>query len=53
MYEYNQNGDQLMTNRVVNLMQDPATDAVMTFFSDADTAGHTCGFDPAAPGYLN
>jgi hypothetical protein len=41
-----------MTNRVVNLMQDPATDVVMTFFSDVDTAGHTCGFDPAAACYL-
>ena len=25
----------------------------MMFFSDVDTAGHTCGFDPAAPGYLD
>ena len=52
VYEYNQNGDQLMTNRVVNLMQDPATDVVMTFFSDVDTAGHTCGFSPTAACYL-
>ena len=35
-----------MTNRVVQLMQDPATDAVMMFYSDTDTAGHTCGFEP-------
>jgi hypothetical protein len=41
-----------MTNRVVNLMQDPATDAVMTFFSDVDSAGHTCGFDPTNACYL-
>ena len=53
VYEYNQNGDQLMTNRVVNLMQDPATDAVMMFYSDTDVAGHAFGFDPTAPGYLN
>jgi hypothetical protein len=52
VYEYNLNGDQLMTNRVVNLMQDPATDVVMTFFSDVDTAGHTCGFSPVAACYL-
>lgn len=52
-YEYSSNGDQLMTNRVVQLMQDPATDAVMMFYSDTDVAGHTFGFDPAAPGYLN
>lgn len=51
-YEYNLNGDQLMTNRVVQLMQDPATDVVMTFFSDVDGAGHTCGFDPGAACYL-
>ena len=52
VYEYNLNGDQLMTNRVVNLMQDPATDVVMTFFSDVDTAGHACGFSPTAACYL-
>ena len=52
VYEYSSNGDQLMTNRVVNLMQNAATDVVMTFFSDVDTAGHTCGFDPAAACYL-
>jgi hypothetical protein len=52
VYEYSSNGDVLMTNRVVNLMQDAATDVVMTFFSDVDTAGHTCGFDPAAACYL-
>jgi predicted AlkP superfamily pyrophosphatase or phosphodiesterase len=51
-FEYNANGDQLMTNRVVNLMQNPATDAVMTFFSDVDGAGHTCGFSPTAGCYL-
>jgi hypothetical protein len=53
VYEYNANGDQLMTNRVVNLMQNSATDVVMTFFSDVDGAGHTCGFDPAASCYLS
>jgi hypothetical protein len=53
VYEYSANGDQLMTNRVVTLMQAPATDVVMTFFSDVDTAGHTCGFDPGAACYLN
>ena len=52
VYEYSSNGDQLMTNRVVNLMQDPATDAVMTFFSDVDSAGHSCGFDPTNACYL-
>ena len=52
VYEYDQNGDELMTNRVVDLMQTSATDAVMMFYSDTDTAGHTFGFDPAAPGYL-
>jgi predicted AlkP superfamily pyrophosphatase or phosphodiesterase len=52
VYEYDANGDQLMTNRVVNLMQNPATDVVMTFFSDVDVAGHTCGFDPTAACYL-
>jgi hypothetical protein len=52
VYEYDQNGDALMTSRVVDLMQDPATDAVMTFFSDVDGAGHTCGFSPTAPCYL-
>lgn len=51
-YEYDQNGDQLMTNRVAQLMQDPATDAVMMFYSDTDTAGHTCGFSPTAPCYI-
>ena len=51
-FEYNQNGDVLMTNRAVQLMQDPLTDAVMMFYSDTDTAGHTYGFDPASPGYL-
>jgi hypothetical protein len=51
-YEYSSNGDQLMTNRVVQLMQDNATDAVMMFYSDTDVAGHAYGFDPAAPGYL-
>jgi len=51
-YEYDQNGDQLMTNRVVQLMQNPATDAVMTFFSDTDVAGHTCGFSPTAACYI-
>ncbi len=51
-YEYNQNGDQLMTNRVAQLMQDPATDAVMMFYSDTDTAGHTCGFSPTAACYI-
>lgn len=52
VYEYNQNGDELMTNRVVDLMEDAATDVVMTFFSDVDGAGHTCGFDPSAACYL-
>jgi hypothetical protein len=52
VYEYSSNGDQLMTNRVVNLMQNPMTDVVMTFFSDVDTAGHTCGFSPSAACYL-
>ena len=51
-YEYSSNGDQLMTNRVAQLMQDPATDAVMMFYSDTDTAGHTCGFSPTAPCYI-
>ncbi len=51
-FEYDQNGDQLMTNRVVQWMQDSATDAVMMFYSDTDVAGHTYGFDPTAPGYL-
>jgi hypothetical protein len=51
-FEYSSNGDQRMTNRVVQLMQDPATDVVMTFFSDVDSAGHTYGFDPASPQYL-
>lgn len=51
-YEYDQNGDQLMTNRVVQLMQDPATDAVMTFYSDTDVAGHSCGFSPTAACYI-
>jgi hypothetical protein len=51
-FEYDQNGDQLMTNRVVQWMQDPATDAVMMFYSDTDTAGHTCGFSPTAGCYI-
>src|SRR4029079_8752396 len=51
-YEYSNNGDQLMTNRVAQLMQDPATDAVMMFYSDTDTAGHTCGFSPTAACYI-
>src|SRR5262245_36180078 len=51
-YEYSSNGDQLMTNRVVQLMQQPATDAVMMFYSDVDSAGHTCGFSPTAACYL-
>ncbi len=51
-FEYSSNGDQLMTNRVVQWMQDPATDVVMTFFSDVDTAGHTYGFSPTSPQYL-
>ena len=51
-YEYTSNGDQLMTNRVVQLMQDPATDAVMMFYSDTDVAGHSCGFSPTAPCYI-
>jgi hypothetical protein len=51
-YEYNANGDELMTDHVVGLMQSAATDVVMTFFSDVDGAGHTCGFDPGAPCYL-
>jgi hypothetical protein len=33
-------------------MQNPATDVVMTFFSDVDGAGHTCGFSPTAGCYL-
>jgi hypothetical protein len=51
-FEYNANGDQLMTNRVVNLMQNAATDVVMTFFSDVDGAGHSCGFSPTSGCYL-
>ena len=51
-YEYSSNGDQLMTNRVAQFMQDPATDAVMMFYSDTDTAGHTCGFSPTAACYI-
>jgi hypothetical protein len=51
-FEYNANGDQLMTNHVVSLMQNPATDVVMTFFSDVDGAGHSCGFDPTNACYL-
>jgi hypothetical protein len=51
-YEYNNNGDQFMTNRVAQLMQDQATDAVMMFYSDTDTAGHTCGFSPTAACYI-
>ncbi len=52
-FEYDQNGDQLMTNRVAQWMQDPATDAVMMFYSDTDGAGHTCGFSPTATCYIN
>jgi hypothetical protein len=52
-YEYSNNGDQLMTNRVTQLMQDPASDAVMMFYSDTDTAGHTCGFSPTAACYIS
>ncbi|HEX6961521.1 MAG TPA: alkaline phosphatase family protein, partial [Lacipirellula sp.] len=51
-FEYSSNGDQRMTNRVVQLMQNPATDVLMTFFSDVDGAGHTFGFSPAVPQYL-
>jgi hypothetical protein len=51
-YEYSNNGDQLMTNRVTQLVQDPATDALMMFYSDTDTAGHTCGFSPTAACYI-
>ncbi|QDT73501.1 alkaline phosphatase family protein [Lacipirellula limnantheis] len=51
-FEFTANGDQLMANHVVGLMQNPATDAVMTFFADVDDAGHTCGFDPGAACYL-
>ena len=51
-YEYSSNGDQLMTNRVVQMMQDPSTDAVMMFYSDTDVAGHTCGFSPTAACYI-
>lgn len=51
-FEYSSNGDQLMTNRVVQWMQNPATDALMTFFSDVDSAGHTYGFSPTSPQYL-
>jgi hypothetical protein len=51
-YEYSSNGDQLMTNRVVQFMQDSATDAIMMFYSDTDSAGHTCGFSPTAACYL-
>jgi hypothetical protein len=51
-YEYSSNGDQLMTNRVAQMMQDPATDAVMMFYSDTDVAGHSCGFSPTAPCYI-
>lgn len=51
-FEYNANGDQLMTNHVVGLMQNPATDVVMTFFSDPDGVGHTYGFSPTVPQYL-
>jgi hypothetical protein len=52
VFEYDANGDELMTNQVVDLMQSPATDVVMTFYSDVDGAGHTCGFSPTAPCYL-
>jgi hypothetical protein len=51
-FEYNQNGDQLMTNRVVQWMQNPPTDAVMMFYSDTDAAGHSFGFSPTSPQYL-
>ncbi len=51
-YEYSSNGDQLMTNRVAQWMQNPATDAVMMFYSDTDVAGHTCGFSPTAGCYI-
>jgi hypothetical protein len=34
-------------------MQQPATDAVMMFYSDVDVAGHTCGFSPTAACYLS
>lgn len=51
-FEYSSNGDQLMTNRVVQLMQNPATDVVMTFYSDTDVAGHSCGFSPTAACYI-
>jgi hypothetical protein len=51
-YEYSTNGDQLMTNRVAQMMQDSATDAVMMFYSDTDVAGHSCGFSPTAPCYI-
>ncbi len=52
-FEYTQNGDQLMTNRVAQWMKDPATDAVMMFYSDTDVAGHTCGFSPTAACYIS
>lgn len=52
-FEYTQNGDQLMTNRVAQWMQDPATDATMMFYSNADVAGHTCGFSPTAACYIS
>lgn len=52
-FEYTQNGDQLMTNRVAQWMQDPATDAMMMFYSNADVAGHTCGFSPTAACYIS
>jgi predicted AlkP superfamily pyrophosphatase or phosphodiesterase len=47
-FEYSSNGDQLMTNRVVQWMQNPATDVLMTFFSDVDSAGHTFGTGPCS-----
>ena len=53
VYEFSSNGDQLLTDRVVQLIADPATDVVMTFMSDVDCAGHICGFDPTAPCYLD
>lgn len=51
-FEYTQNGDQLMTNRVAQWMQDPATDAMMMFYSNPDVAGHSCGFSPTAACYI-
>jgi len=56
-FEYTQvvgglNGDARLTNYVEQLVQTEETDLVMTFFSDADSAGHSFGFDPTASGYL-